>query len=374
MRKIKTIFAIVLCVIFSFTLVGCSLSFGVSRVFPTNSNEEYIQKGEEGKEDIYVSDNVAYTLRDGEFVVTEVDERARFVTIKSEIDGMPVTVIEDIYERGFIPDGGEYGNMCSIVIPESIKKIEDYAFWHCTKLVEVVNLSKIEFEIGTTKNGYVAYYAKDIYTSLDYESKIKEKDEIITYEDGEDCILLGYDESGDFVIPDYITEIRGLISTNLSSLEINSKFIINNYYEEAQKFRQDDEEDVLFDYYVLEALLHGLDEDNVLNTIYYCVGTPFGVEGDWKSCKLYIDDLATIESYRLFGYLFCDYGSLYILSTIEIPNSYCSFDVYRYNENTNKYEKITIEYVPYGVVEYNQKTYVRYVYKENGAFPYVISD
>ena len=339
MRKIKTIFAIVLCVIFSFTLVGCSLSFGVSRVFPTVRNNEYIQKGEEGKDDIYVSDDVAYTLIDGEFAVTEVDERARFVTIKSEIDGIPVTKIKDIYKRGFIPDGVEYGNMCSIVIPESIKKIEDYAFWHCTKLVEVVNLSKLEFEIGTTKNGYVAYYAKDIYTSLDYESKIKEQDGMVTYENGEDCILLGYDGSGDFVIPDYITEVRGLISTNLSSFEIDSRFITKNYYEDAQKRLQENEEEKMIEeIYVTAGLLFSLEEDSILKTIYYCLGAPpvYEEERDWRcrTCNVYVDDLATIESYRLFGYLFCDYGSLYILNTIEIPNSYCSFDVYRYNEKT----------------------------------------
>ena len=54
----------------------------------------------------------------------------------------------------------------SVVIGSGVESIGDNAFRGCLKLNEVYNLSSLTIEKGSTENGYVAYYAKVIHTSL----------------------------------------------------------------------------------------------------------------------------------------------------------------------------------------------------------------
>ncbi len=81
----------------------------------------------------------------------------------------------------------------SITIPDSVTSIGDYAFGGCYKLVEVYNLSSLTIERGSDLNGYVGYYALDIYTSTDSESKLHTDDNgYIFYVNGETVYLIGY--------------------------------------------------------------------------------------------------------------------------------------------------------------------------------------
>lgn len=57
-----------------------------------------------------------------------------------------------------------------IVLPETLTIINNNAFSGCKKLVEVYNLTNLSLTIGQTTNGYVAYYAKVIHTSLNVDS------------------------------------------------------------------------------------------------------------------------------------------------------------------------------------------------------------
>ena len=79
--------------------------------------------------------------------------------------------------------------LTSITIPDSITSIGAEAFYGCTKLVEVINESDLDITVGSTSNGYVAYYAKEVH---DGTTKIVNIDDYLFYTyDGVDY-LLGY--------------------------------------------------------------------------------------------------------------------------------------------------------------------------------------
>ena len=83
-------------------------------------------------------------------------------------------------------------NLTSIVLPNSITSIGKEAFYCCYKLVQVVNLSDLPIAAGFSDYGYVAYYAHNVYNSLDFDSHLQTQDEYTFYEDGETVYLLGY--------------------------------------------------------------------------------------------------------------------------------------------------------------------------------------
>ena len=85
-------------------------------------------------------------------------------------------------------------NLTSITIPSSVTGIGDYAFSSCYKLVEVYNLSSyITVVAGSEDNGMVGYYALNVYTSADENSKLwTNVDGYIFYENGDICYLMKY--------------------------------------------------------------------------------------------------------------------------------------------------------------------------------------
>ena len=84
-------------------------------------------------------------------------------------------------------------SLTSIVIPDSVTSIDEYAFNRCYKLIEVYNLSSLNISIGSGDNGYIGFYALNVYTSVDIPSKLwKTEDGFIFYEDEETCYLVGY--------------------------------------------------------------------------------------------------------------------------------------------------------------------------------------
>ncbi len=101
-----------------------------------------------------------------------------------------------------IPEGvtsiGDYAfydcyRLTSITIPDSVTSIGDYAFSGCYKLIEVYNLSSLEITKGSRDNGYVGYYALNVYIPTSGESKLHTTDDgYIFYADGETVYLVAY--------------------------------------------------------------------------------------------------------------------------------------------------------------------------------------
>ncbi len=81
----------------------------------------------------------------------------------------------------------------SVTIGNGVESIGNNAFICCYKLVEVYNLSSLDITKGSYSNGYVGYYALDIYTSVNEESKLDTTDDgYIFYADGSTIYLVGY--------------------------------------------------------------------------------------------------------------------------------------------------------------------------------------
>ena len=89
-----------------------------------------------GKED---ASGFQYTIDDGQVIITGYNGDKTDIVIPSTIEGLPVT--------GIAEDAFFAGNLVSVVIPESVVSIGDYAFFQCENLVSIV-ISKGVISIG----------------------------------------------------------------------------------------------------------------------------------------------------------------------------------------------------------------------------------
>ena len=96
----------------------------------------------------------------------------------------------------------------SITIPASVTTIGERAFSGCFKLVEVYNKSSLNITKGSTGNGYVGYYAFNVYPEEGGSKLSTDEDGYIIDTNGADKILVGYTGTEtDVVIPNGITVI-----------------------------------------------------------------------------------------------------------------------------------------------------------------------
>ena len=84
------------------------------------------------------------------------------------------------------------GSITSITIGDGVTGIGDRAFEGCIKLVAIYNLSSLRITKGSSDNGYVGYYALNIYTTDEDKKTFVTDDEFVFYDDGELRCLLGY--------------------------------------------------------------------------------------------------------------------------------------------------------------------------------------
>lgn len=83
-------------------------------------------------------------------------------------------------------------SLMRVTLPSTLTGIETDAFNYCYKLVEICNLSPLSLSAGSTANGKVAQYAKNIGTDKNAATKIEIDENWAYYVDGESVILLGY--------------------------------------------------------------------------------------------------------------------------------------------------------------------------------------
>ncbi|MBQ9785964.1 MAG: leucine-rich repeat protein, partial [Clostridia bacterium] len=80
--------------------------------------------------------------------------------------------------------------LTSITISSSETSIASSAFYECYALAEVYDLSSLDIVAGNSDNGYVAYYAKVVHTTLDAPTRLLEENGVKYYVyDGEKIAL-----------------------------------------------------------------------------------------------------------------------------------------------------------------------------------------
>lgn len=124
--------------------------------------------------------------------------------------------LEDISDMAF----GNCYSLYSLILPEKLRYISSDAFYNCYKLFEIYNKSSLNIVAGSSNNGRIGYYAKDIYTS-DYASKFSTtEDGYLIYCDGSDKILMGYyGTATELTLPNDITKINDAAFANCAVIE-----------------------------------------------------------------------------------------------------------------------------------------------------------
>ncbi len=99
---------------------------------------------EKKEEDVAAGASVFhYKVRDGGAVITGYEGNATLVTIPAELDGYPVKVIG---ERAF-----EGKSIAAVVLPDTIERIEWFAFYQCTELIDMA------IPAGVTEIGHAVF-------------------------------------------------------------------------------------------------------------------------------------------------------------------------------------------------------------------------
>jgi len=139
-----------------------------------------------------------FTSTENECVITGVaDKNITRVTLPDYITGINRSAFNGC------------SDLTSITIPDSVTRIGESAFSNCYRLVEVYNKSSLTITAGSSDNGYVAYYAKNVYTP-EGGSKLSTDDKgYVIYTDGEERILVAYQgNETNLILPDGITAIN----------------------------------------------------------------------------------------------------------------------------------------------------------------------
>ena len=96
-----------------------------------------------------------------------------------------------------------------MTIGNSVTSIGSDAFKNCYRLVEVYNKSTLSITAGSSDNGYVAYYAKNVYTTEGGSKLTTDENGYVIYTDGDEKILVAYRGTNtELVLPSDITEIN----------------------------------------------------------------------------------------------------------------------------------------------------------------------
>ena len=109
--------------------------------------------------------------------------------------------------------------LTSVTIGNSVTSIGYEAFYGCYRLVEVYNKSALSITADSSSNGYVAYYAKNVYTNEGGSKLTTDENGYVIYTDGYEKILVSYRGTNiELILPSYITKIYKYAFYGCSSL------------------------------------------------------------------------------------------------------------------------------------------------------------
>ena len=100
-------------------------------------------------------------------------------------------------------------SLTSVTIGDSVTSIGNSAFFNCYRLIEVYNKSTLSITAGSSDNGKVAYYAKNVYTNEGGSKLTTDENGYVIYTDVDEKILVAYHGTNtELVLPSYITKIN----------------------------------------------------------------------------------------------------------------------------------------------------------------------
>ena len=142
-------------------------------------------------------------FKNGSTAITAIGELA----FKDQVQITSIVIPDSVTSIGEDAFRGCCG-LTSVTIGNSVTSIGDSAFRFCYKLVEVYNKSTLSITTGSSSDGYVAYYAKNVYTNEGGSKLTTDENGYVIYTKGYAKILVAYTGTEtELTLPSDITKI-----------------------------------------------------------------------------------------------------------------------------------------------------------------------